>query len=62
AIPLHEATLAQHEQVLGDMHPSTLASRDNLAASRQAAQAVHQGSAATTIVHSQSFEARQQRQ
>ncbi|WP_097965258.1 SAV_2336 N-terminal domain-related protein, partial [Streptomyces sp. or20] len=31
AIPLYEATLAQYEQILGDMHPSTLASRDNLA-------------------------------
>ncbi|MFJ5798607.1 tetratricopeptide repeat protein [Streptomyces decoyicus] len=31
AIPLHEAALAQRKQVLGEMHPDTLASRDNLA-------------------------------
>ncbi|MEU0948640.1 tetratricopeptide repeat protein [Streptomyces canus] len=31
AIPLFEATLAQVERVLGDTHPSTLASRHNLA-------------------------------
>jgi hypothetical protein len=31
SIPLWEAALAQREQVLGDAHPSTLASRNNLA-------------------------------
>ncbi|MFJ2107024.1 tetratricopeptide repeat protein [Streptomyces microflavus] len=31
AISLFEATLAQYEQVLGDIHPDTLASRNNLA-------------------------------
>ncbi|RSN03388.1 tetratricopeptide repeat protein [Streptomyces sp. WAC 01325] len=31
AMPLREATLAQREQVLGDTHPDTLASRNNLA-------------------------------
>jgi hypothetical protein len=28
---LHEATLAQREKVLGDTHPDTLHSRNNLA-------------------------------
>ncbi|MEW2086580.1 tetratricopeptide repeat protein [Streptomyces sp. NPDC005283] len=28
---MYEATLAQRERVLGDMHPDTLASRNNLA-------------------------------
>ncbi|MFE0384638.1 tetratricopeptide repeat protein, partial [Streptomyces bungoensis] len=36
-IPLRTATLAQREQVLGDTHPHTLASRDNLASAYQAA-------------------------
>ncbi|WLQ45186.1 tetratricopeptide repeat protein [Streptomyces laculatispora] len=31
AIPLFEATLAQYEEVLGDTHPDTLRSRNNLA-------------------------------
>ncbi|MFC9610388.1 tetratricopeptide repeat protein, partial [Streptomyces sp. NPDC056938] len=31
AIPLMEATLAQREQILGDTHPDTLTSRNNLA-------------------------------
>ncbi|MFE3547415.1 SAV_2336 N-terminal domain-related protein [Streptomyces kronopolitis] len=31
AVPLYEATLVQREEVLGDMHPDTLTSRDNLA-------------------------------
>ncbi|MHA5050263.1 tetratricopeptide repeat protein [Streptomyces sp. SD15] len=31
AIPLHEATLTQYEQVLGDTHPDTLTSRNDLA-------------------------------
>ncbi|MCT9112992.1 tetratricopeptide repeat protein [Streptomyces mirabilis] len=31
AIPLYEATLAQREQALGDIHPNTLTSRNNLA-------------------------------
>ncbi|MFJ6130568.1 tetratricopeptide repeat protein, partial [Streptomyces griseoviridis] len=31
AIPLYEATLTQCEQVLGDTHPNTLTSRNNLA-------------------------------
>ncbi|MEU9922566.1 tetratricopeptide repeat protein [Streptomyces griseoluteus] len=35
-IPLLEATLAQQEQVLGDTHPHTLTSRNNLAAAYQA--------------------------
>ncbi|MEU1567021.1 tetratricopeptide repeat protein [Streptomyces mirabilis] len=30
-MPLYEATLAQYEQVLGDTHPDTLSSRNNLA-------------------------------
>ncbi|MFI2350391.1 tetratricopeptide repeat protein [Streptomyces sp. NPDC019443] len=37
AIPLYEATLAQREQVLGDTHPDTLSSRNNLAYAYQAA-------------------------
>jgi hypothetical protein len=37
AIPLCETTLAQREQVLGDTHPSTLTSRNNLAYTYQAA-------------------------
>ncbi|MFJ3270146.1 tetratricopeptide repeat protein, partial [Streptomyces sp. NPDC086776] len=37
AIPLYEATLAQCEQVLGDTHPYTLASRNNLAGAYQSA-------------------------
>ncbi|MGC4987658.1 tetratricopeptide repeat protein, partial [Streptomyces sp. DT193] len=40
AIPLYEATLAQHEEILGDTHPDTLLSRNNLAIARQKAQAV----------------------
>ncbi|MGC5402175.1 tetratricopeptide repeat protein, partial [Streptomyces sp. DT20] len=31
AVPLFEATLAQYERVLGDTHPHTLTSRNNLA-------------------------------
>ncbi|MFD9467184.1 tetratricopeptide repeat protein, partial [Streptomyces sp. NPDC060027] len=37
AIPLLEATLAQREWVLGDTHPHTLTSRNNLAAAYRAA-------------------------
>ncbi|QDO40674.1 tetratricopeptide repeat protein [Streptomyces sp. RLB3-17] len=37
AIPLLEATLTQQEQVLGDTHPDTLISRNNLAYAYQAA-------------------------
>uniref|UniRef100_A0AAU3HZH2 Tetratricopeptide repeat protein n=1 Tax=Streptomyces sp. NBC_01393 TaxID=2903851 RepID=A0AAU3HZH2_9ACTN len=37
AIPLHEAVLAQREQVLGDTHPDTLQSRNNLASAYYAA-------------------------
>ncbi|WP_326725366.1 tetratricopeptide repeat protein [Streptomyces sp. NBC_00243] len=37
AIPLREAILAQHEQALGDTHPDTLQSRNNLANSYCAA-------------------------
>ncbi|MER5347233.1 tetratricopeptide repeat protein, partial [Streptomyces mirabilis] len=37
AIPLFEATLAQYEQVLGDTHPDTLSSRNNLASAYQEA-------------------------
>ncbi|MFD9506181.1 tetratricopeptide repeat protein [Streptomyces mirabilis] len=37
AIPLFEATLAQYEQVLGDTHRDTLASRNNLAGAYYAA-------------------------
>ncbi|MEU6540800.1 tetratricopeptide repeat protein, partial [Streptomyces sp. NPDC047000] len=37
AIPLLEATLTQYEQVLGDTHPDTLTSRNNLATAYQAA-------------------------
>ncbi|MFD8257722.1 tetratricopeptide repeat protein, partial [Streptomyces griseoluteus] len=36
-IPLMEAILAQREQVLGDAHPDTLASRNNLAGAYRAA-------------------------
>ncbi|MGW4562797.1 tetratricopeptide repeat protein, partial [Streptomyces sp. NPDC004561] len=36
-IPLLEAVLAQFEQVLGDAHPDTLASRNNLAAAYESA-------------------------
>ena len=36
-IPLYETALAQCEQVLGDTHPDTLASRNNLAGAYQAA-------------------------
>jgi hypothetical protein len=32
AIPLHERTLADYERILGPDHPSTLTSRNNLAA------------------------------
>ncbi|MFC8521188.1 tetratricopeptide repeat protein, partial [Streptomyces sp. NPDC057257] len=48
AIFLYETTLTQREQVLGDTHPSTLNSRNNLAYARLAAQAVQQGSTATS--------------
>ncbi len=37
AMPLHEQTLAARERVLSPEHPSTLISRDNLAAACQAA-------------------------
>ncbi|MFF2386717.1 tetratricopeptide repeat protein [Streptomyces sp. NPDC058108] len=37
AIPLFEATLAQREQVLGDTHPNTLTSRNNLAGAYESA-------------------------
>ncbi|MER5462041.1 FxSxx-COOH system tetratricopeptide repeat protein [Streptomyces sp. NPDC002668] len=37
AIPLYETTLAQREQVLGDTHPDTLSSRNNLANAYRAA-------------------------
>ncbi|RKE19608.1 tetratricopeptide repeat protein [Streptomyces sp. TLI_171] len=36
-IPLRKAALAQYEQVLGDTHPHTLASRNNVASAYQAA-------------------------
>ncbi|MFJ7293593.1 tetratricopeptide repeat protein, partial [Streptomyces collinus] len=36
-IPLHETALAQREQVLGDTHPDTLTSRNNLAYAYRAA-------------------------
>jgi hypothetical protein len=36
AIALHERTLADYERVLGPDHPSTLGSRNNLAAARAA--------------------------
>ncbi|MCH0567829.1 ATP-binding protein [Streptomyces sp. MUM 136J] len=36
-IPLYEATLPLYEQVLGDTHPQTLTSRNNLAAAYQSA-------------------------
>jgi tetratricopeptide (TPR) repeat protein len=36
-IPLYERTLADREQVLGDTHPSTLTSRNNLALAYRAA-------------------------
>ncbi|MFB7112307.1 FxSxx-COOH system tetratricopeptide repeat protein [Streptomyces sp. NPDC056291] len=48
AIPLFEAALAQRERILGDTHPDTSTSRNNLAAARQAAEAVQQGSTATS--------------
>ncbi|SES39602.1 hypothetical protein SAMN04487983_104864 [Streptomyces sp. yr375] len=47
AIPLYETTLTQREQVLGDTHPSTLASRNNLAYAREAAATVQQPATAT---------------
>ncbi|WP_449336616.1 tetratricopeptide repeat protein, partial [Streptomyces cyaneofuscatus] len=37
AIPLYEVTLVQCEQVLGETHPDTLSSRNNLAAAYRAA-------------------------
>ncbi|MEU6540798.1 tetratricopeptide repeat protein, partial [Streptomyces sp. NPDC047000] len=37
AIPLMEATLTQCEQILGDTHPDTLTSRNNLATTYQVA-------------------------
>ncbi|MFE7030308.1 tetratricopeptide repeat protein, partial [Streptomyces sp. NPDC057621] len=37
AVPLYEATLAQHEQVQGNTHPGTLHIRNNLAAAYEAA-------------------------
>ncbi|MGQ4379874.1 tetratricopeptide repeat protein [Streptomyces sp. SAS_267] len=37
AIPLYEATLAQHEEILGATHPNTLTSRNNLAGAYYAA-------------------------
>ncbi|MFD3928636.1 hypothetical protein [Streptomyces sp. NPDC058614] len=42
SIPLRTAVLAQYEQVLGDTHPSTLTSRNNLAHARKAAETVEQ--------------------
>ncbi|MZF57151.1 tetratricopeptide repeat protein, partial [Streptomyces sp. SID5594] len=42
AIPLYEANLAQYEQVLGDTHPDTLTSRNNLARARELVQSAHQ--------------------
>ncbi|MFD8257723.1 hypothetical protein ACFV19_02000, partial [Streptomyces griseoluteus] len=53
AIPLHEATLTQREQVLGDTHPDTVTSRNNLARARQAAQAVQQRSTATSTAEAE---------
>ncbi|MFM9810488.1 tetratricopeptide repeat protein, partial [Streptomyces scabiei] len=38
AIPLLETTLTQYEQILGDTHPHTLTSRNNLALAYQAAE------------------------
>jgi tetratricopeptide repeat protein len=37
AIPLFERTLADRERVLGETHPNTLASRNNLAHAYRAA-------------------------
>jgi YD repeat-containing protein len=37
AIPLYERTLTDREQVLGDTHPDTLTSRNNLAYAYHAA-------------------------
>ncbi|MDP4512187.1 tetratricopeptide repeat protein, partial [Nonomuraea turcica] len=37
AIPMHEATLAERERVLGADHPPTLISRNNLARAYEAA-------------------------
>ena len=37
AIPLYERTLADRERVLGDTHPGTLTSRNNLAHAYRAA-------------------------
>ncbi|WP_428837849.1 tetratricopeptide repeat protein [Streptomyces thermogriseus] len=48
AIPLYETTLTQCEQVLGDTHPHTLTTRNNLARAHRAAQAVQQRSTATS--------------
>ncbi|MCG5437695.1 tetratricopeptide repeat protein, partial [Micromonospora foliorum] len=36
-LPLYEATLAAYERVLGDEHPDTLTSRNNLAYAHKAA-------------------------
>ncbi|MEU7060298.1 tetratricopeptide repeat protein [Streptomyces sp. NPDC046197] len=47
-IRLRTAALAQYEQVLGDTHPDTLTSRNNLAYVRRAAAAVQQRSTATS--------------
>ncbi|MFF0838021.1 MULTISPECIES: hypothetical protein [unclassified Streptomyces] len=47
AIPLLETTLAERVRVLGDAHPDTLTSRDNLAAAREAAAAGQQANTAT---------------
>lgn len=47
AIRLYEATLTQSEEVLGDTHSHTLASRNNLAHARKAAETVQQPDTAT---------------
>ncbi|MFF4541155.1 hypothetical protein [Streptomyces aureus] len=49
ALALSEATLRQHERVLGDSHDFTLLSRFNLAIARQEAEGVEQGSAGPSV-------------
>jgi hypothetical protein len=51
AIPLYEATLAQCERVLGDTHPHTLTSRNNLAGAYEAARVQQQSTATSSDRH-----------
>ncbi|MER7679447.1 tetratricopeptide repeat protein, partial [Streptomyces sp. NPDC096934] len=49
AIPLFEQTLTDRVRVLGEDHPNTLTSRNNLAYARQRAEAVQHRSTATSV-------------